>query len=60
MGQPVKPVPLTTCLGPIVPQVGLIFVRLMHCEGFKFPGRATSVFTRGYFWPPGMYGFVLF
>lgn len=48
MEQPVKPVLLTMFSGPIVQQVSLIHVHLIHCEGLKYPEMVTSVFNSGF------------
>lgn len=59
--QPVKPVLLTMFLGPIVHQVGLIFVSLKHCEGLKSQKWLLQFLTVVLdFWSAEMYGFVLF
>lgn len=51
MEQPVKPVLLTTFLGPTVQQVSLIFVHLKHWEGFKSPEMVTLILNGGFRFP---------
>lgn len=59
--QPVKTVLLTTFLGPIVHQVGLIVVPLVHCEDLKSREWLLEFLTVVLdFWFAEMYGFVLF